>query len=71
MPAAPFNIKGLSDQDVLEARKQFGNNQLTFKKNHGLLDALKSIFNEPMVILLLALLLSFILLPAILAMVFF
>jgi Ca2+-transporting ATPase len=53
MPAAPFNIKGLSDQDVLEARKQFGNNQLTFKKNHGLLDALKSIFNEPMVILLL------------------
>ena len=54
MPAVPFNIKGLSEQEVLEARKKFGNNQLTFKKNHGVIDALKSIFNEPMVILLLA-----------------
>jgi hypothetical protein len=44
MPAAPFNIKGLSDQDVLEARKQFGNNQLTFKKNHGFIRCAKKYF---------------------------
>ncbi|MDP1971963.1 MAG: HAD-IC family P-type ATPase, partial [Sediminibacterium sp.] len=54
MPIAPFNLEGLSDQEVLIARKQFGNNQLSFKKNNGFLDALKSIFKEPMVILLLA-----------------
>src|SRR3989339_2242834 len=53
MPIAPFNIEGLSDQEVLIARKQFGNNQLSFKQNNGFLDALKSIFKEPMVILLL------------------
>lgn len=53
MPTAPFNIKGLSDQEVLAARNQFGNNQLTFKKNSGFIEALKSVFKEPMVILLL------------------
>jgi Ca2+-transporting ATPase len=53
MSEAPFNIKGLSDQEVLNARNQFGNNQLTFKKTSGFLEALKSIFKEPMVILLL------------------
>ena len=53
MPTAPFNIKGLSNQEVLTARKQFGNNQLSFKKNNGFLDAVKSIFKEPMIILLL------------------
>lgn len=53
MPLAPFNIKGLSDQEVVAARNQFGNNQLTFKKSNSFLDALKSIIKEPMVILLL------------------
>ncbi len=53
MQTAPFDIQGLTDQEVLSARKQFGNNQLTFKKTSGFLDAVKSIFKEPMVILLL------------------
>ncbi len=53
MSQVPFNIKGLSDQEVLNARNQFGNNQLTFKKTSGFIEALKSIFKEPMVILLL------------------
>lgn len=53
MSQTPFNIKGLSNQEVLNARNQFGNNQLTFKKTSGFIEALKSIFKEPMVILLL------------------
>ena len=53
MSQAPFNIKGLSNQEVLNARNQYGNNQLTFKKTSGFIEALKSIFKEPMVILLL------------------
>jgi Ca2+-transporting ATPase len=53
MQTAPFDIQGLTNQEVLNARNQFGSNQLTFKKSNGFLDALKSIFKEPMVILLL------------------
>lgn len=54
MPKAQFNTTGLSSAQVVEARNQFGNNQLRFKKQHGFLDALKSIFKEPMIILLLS-----------------
>ncbi|WP_439505452.1 cation-translocating P-type ATPase [Sediminibacterium sp.] len=53
MQTAPFDIQGLSDQEVLNARNKFGNNQLSFKKDNSFIDALKSIFKEPMVILLL------------------
>ena len=53
MPANNFNINGLTDQQVLEARKQFGFNRLDYKKNNGFLDAMKSLAKEPMVILLL------------------
>ncbi len=49
-----FNIKGLTDNEVLEARQKFGKNQLTYKKENGFLDALKSLLHEPMLILLLA-----------------
>ncbi len=53
MPANNFNINGLTDQQVLEARKQFGLNRLDYKKKNGFLDAVKSLAREPMVILLL------------------
>jgi Ca2+-transporting ATPase len=53
MPANNFNINGLTDQQVLEARKQFGFNRLDYKKNNGFFDAMKSLAKEPMVILLL------------------
>ncbi|WP_158976646.1 cation-translocating P-type ATPase [Cellulophaga sp. L1A9] len=47
-----FGIKGLSDQEVLTARKNHGKNTLDYKKKSKLLDAIKSILQEPMVILL-------------------
>lgn len=46
-------IQGLSDQQVLAARLQYGNNQYSRKTEYGLLTALKSLVKEPMVILLL------------------
>lgn len=48
-----FHIKGLTDEQIIESRKKFGTNQLSFKKHNGFIDALFSIFKEPMVILLL------------------
>lgn len=49
-----FNIEGLSDKEVIEARSKFGHNALDFKKENGFIDALKSLAKEPMVVLLLA-----------------
>lgn len=48
-----FNINGLTNEQVLAARKQFGKNALAFKKENRFLDAIKGIAKEPMVILLL------------------
>lgn len=48
-----FGIKGLTDEEVVASRKAHGANLLTYKKESGFLDALKSIIKEPMVILLL------------------
>ena len=53
MPTTEIKIKGLSDQQVIQSRNQHGSNELDFKKENGLLDALKSLMKEPMVILLL------------------
>ncbi len=53
MPTTDINIKGLTDQQVIQSRNQHGSNDLDFKKENGLLDALKSLMKEPMVILLL------------------
>jgi len=53
MSATNFNIKGLTDDQVLSARKQFGKNALTFKKENRFIDAVKGLSKEPMVILLL------------------
>lgn len=47
-------FNGLSNKEVLDARERFGNNQLVFKESNGIKEAIKSIFKEPMVILLLA-----------------
>ncbi|MBL0742689.1 cation-translocating P-type ATPase [Chryseolinea sp. Jin1] len=54
MSANNFNIQGLSANQVQEARARHGYNRLTFEKENGFLDALKSLAKEPMVILLLA-----------------
>ncbi|CAD5253378.1 MULTISPECIES: cation-translocating P-type ATPase [unclassified Imperialibacter] len=54
MASNHFNIQGLSSEEVLEARKKHGANTLNYKKESGLIEALKSIAAEPMVVLLLA-----------------
>jgi P-type Ca2+ transporter type 2C len=48
-----FNISGLTDEQVLSSRNQFGKNALAFKKENRIIDAVKSLAKEPMVILLL------------------
>ncbi|WOK07468.1 cation-translocating P-type ATPase [Imperialibacter roseus] len=53
MASNNFNIQGLSAKEVFEARKKHGANTLNFKKESGLIEALKSIAAEPMVVLLL------------------
>ncbi len=54
MPASYFNIKGLTNEQVIESRKRNGNNALHYKKENSFLNAIKGIVKEPMVILLLA-----------------
>lgn len=53
MASNNFNIRGLSDEQVLEARAAYGVNRLTYKRQSGFLGALVSLVKEPMVILLL------------------
>lgn len=53
MPANHFDIKGLTDAQVLSSREKHGQNVLDYKKENSFLNALKSIAKEPMVILLL------------------
>ncbi len=53
MPANNFDIKGLTDAEVVRKRENFGKNQLKFKKEDGILEALKSLVKEPMIALLL------------------
>lgn len=48
-----FNIKGLSQEEVAQARQKFGYNRLYYKKENRWLDALKRLVTEPMIILLL------------------
>lgn len=47
-----FGIKGLTDEEVLQSRAKYGTNSLQFKKENGVIDALKSLAKEPMIILL-------------------
>ncbi|MEO5997874.1 MAG: HAD-IC family P-type ATPase, partial [Chitinophagaceae bacterium] len=48
-----FNIKGLTNEQVAEARKKYGSNSFDYKKENGLFEVLKSLAKEPMVVLLL------------------
>ena len=47
------NITGLTSDQVQESREKYGENVLNFKKESGLLFALKNLLKEPMVVLLL------------------
>lgn len=47
-------IKGLTDDEVIAARKQYGSNEFRYKKENRLRFFLLSIIREPMVVLLLA-----------------
>ena len=53
MAANTFNTKGITSKEVIVAREKFGRNSLTYKKENGFLEAVKSLVKEPMVILLL------------------
>ena len=46
MPSSNYNISGLTNEQVLEARNKHGNNQLIYKKENGFLDAIKSIIKD-------------------------
>ncbi len=48
-----FNISGLTNEQVLEARKKFGQNVFTFKKENNFFNALIKLITDPMMILLL------------------
>jgi P-type Ca2+ transporter type 2C len=49
-----FGVQGLSDIEVAESRSKYGENILSFKKENAFFDAVKRLFKEPMVILLMA-----------------
>ncbi len=53
MSANPFPFTGLTDQQVVQSREAHGQNKLDFIKENGLLNAVKSLAKEPMVLLLL------------------
>lgn len=53
MSANNFNIKGLTKQQVIDAREKYGRNKLEYKKETIFFDAIKSLAKEPMIILLL------------------
>ena len=52
MAALNFNIQGLTDVEVLQARETYGSNQLNYKKENTFFENLIRIFKEPMLILL-------------------
>lgn len=49
-----FNINGLSDEQVVLAREKHGENTLKYKQENTILDAIKKLAKEPMIILLFA-----------------
>ena len=48
-----FNIKGLSDEEVIHSRQQYGSNTSDYKKPNFLLESLKKLVQEPLIIVLL------------------
>ncbi|MEP6677384.1 MAG: cation-translocating P-type ATPase [Ferruginibacter sp.] len=53
MPSNNFNINGLTTEQLMLAREKFGQNILNYKQQNGLLNTLKNLAKEPMIILLL------------------
>ncbi|MBK5273066.1 MAG: cation-translocating P-type ATPase [Bacteroidia bacterium] len=53
MSVKNFDIVGLTQSQVLYAREKYGHNKLSYKKENRIIDAIKSLIKEPMVILLL------------------
>ncbi|RKS53736.1 Ca2+-transporting ATPase [Gillisia mitskevichiae] len=49
-----FGIVGLNKEEVLSSRLKHGSNTIAFKKKNQIIEALKSLIKEPMVLLLLA-----------------
>ena len=47
------NIQGLTAAQVTDARAKYGKNVLSYEKESGFIDAIKSLAKEPMVLLLL------------------
>lgn len=47
-----YNIKGLTQIQIVEARKKYGSNVLNYKKENGFLNAIMGLVKEPMVLLL-------------------
>ena len=54
MPTNNFNINGLTDEEVILARAKHGENTLKYKQENNVLDAAKKLAKEPMIILLFA-----------------
>ncbi len=48
-----FDILGLTNEQVASAREKYGRNTLNYKQENSVLDALKKLAKEPMIILLL------------------
>lgn len=52
MASTNFDIKGLTDEEVLAARIKHGQNALNYKQENTVLDAIKNLAKEPMILLL-------------------
>lgn len=48
-----FNIKGLSEEEVIQSRQQYGSNISEYKKPNFFLESLKKLVQEPLIIILL------------------
>lgn len=53
MSVNTFGIKGLTNEEVDKARAAFGANELAYKKDNSIYEAIKRLIKEPMVVLLL------------------
>ncbi len=53
MQTNTFNIKGLTNTEVITSRKKHGQNSLEYKKTNPVFEALKNLIKEPMILLLL------------------
>lgn len=53
MPNTNYYNKGLTNEEVNRSRKTFGENTLNYKQENTVLDAIKNLAKEPMIILLL------------------